>query len=56
MNYLVELIIRPTRNKYDPKDLGDNSFNFTGEKFKRIDFENKVIHSLSRLRIIEVIF
>jgi hypothetical protein len=43
MNYLVELIIRPARNKYQLKDLGDISFTFNGERFKRIDIDNKVI-------------
>jgi len=40
MNYLIELIIRPQRNVYNPKDLGDSAFSFSGQDFKRLDFTN----------------
>ena len=40
MDYLVELIIRPQRNKYNLKDLGDSAFSFSGQDFRRIDFTN----------------
>lgn len=42
MNYLIELIIRPARNIYSTKDLGDQAFTFSGQEFKRIDFNNQV--------------
>lgn len=42
MNYLVELIIRPARNLYHPRDLGDTSFSFGGQDFKRIDFNAQI--------------
>lgn len=38
MDYLVELIIRPQRNKYNLRDLGDSAFSFSGQDFRRIDF------------------
>ncbi len=38
MNYLTELIIRPQRNIYNSKDLGDSTFIFSGQDFKRLDF------------------
>ena len=40
MNFLVDLIIRPTRNVYNIKDLGDRAFTFSGQDFKRLDFSN----------------
>lgn len=42
MNYLIELIIRPTRNYYNQKDLGDMTFTYSGQEFKRIDFISQV--------------
>jgi hypothetical protein len=42
MNYLVELIIRPARNLYQERDLGDTAFTFSGQLFRRIDFNNQV--------------
>ncbi len=38
MNYLTELIVRPQRNVYNIKDLGDSAFSFSGQDFKRLDF------------------
>ena len=38
MNFLINLIIRPQRNVYNIKDLGENTFNFSGQDFKRLDF------------------
>jgi hypothetical protein len=46
MNYLVDLIIRPQRNTYKIRDLGDIVFSFNGEDFKRLDFNSNVIISL----------
>jgi hypothetical protein len=43
MNYLVDLIIRPTKNSYQAKDLGDVAFSFSGQEFKRIDFNTNVL-------------
>lgn len=40
MNYLTDLIVRPQRNVYNLKDLGDSAFSFSGQDFKRIDFNN----------------
>jgi pimeloyl-ACP methyl ester carboxylesterase len=45
MNYLVELIIRPARNLYNVKDLGDQAFTFSGHEFKRIDFNTQIKNS-----------
>jgi hypothetical protein len=42
MNYLIDLIIRPYKNVYNQTDLGDNLFTFSGETFKRIDFNSHV--------------
>jgi hypothetical protein len=43
MNYLVNLIIRPSKSLYEESDLGDSVFNYYGHEFKRIDFDKKVI-------------
>ena len=42
MNYIVEMVIRPTRNLYQPKDLGEKVFTFAGQDFKRIDYNTQV--------------
>lgn len=50
MNYLIELIIRPQRNVYNPKDLGDSLFSFSGQDFKRLDFTTgQVIYEFFQL-------
>jgi hypothetical protein len=46
MNFLVELIIRPSRNIYNTKDLGETFFLYSGHEFKRIDFNDKVNNKL----------
>lgn len=45
MNYLIELIIRPARNLYQERDLGDSAFTFSGQEFKRIDFNTQIKNS-----------
>ena len=42
MNYIVELIIRPARNLYQSKDLGEKIFFYVGQMFKRIDFDTQI--------------
>ena len=46
MNYLVELIIRPQRNQYNLRDLGDSAFSFSGQDFRRMDFANGQVYHL----------
>ena len=42
MNYIVELIIRPARNLYQAKDLGEKVFFYVGQMFKRQDFDTQI--------------
>lgn len=42
MNYIVELIIRPARNLYQSKDLGEKVFFYCGQMFKRQDFDTQI--------------
>lgn len=42
MNLLTSLIIRPQRNVYDKKDLGDNAFSYFNQDFKRLDFNTQI--------------
>lgn len=55
MNYLVELIIRPQRNTYNLRDLGDSAFSFSGQDFRRIDFINgQVIFYLNEFKFLKL--
>lgn len=55
MNYLIELIIRPQRNVYNPKDLGDSAFSFSGQDFKRLDFTNGQVNKNKCLSLLNFI-
>jgi hypothetical protein len=46
MDYLVELIIRPQKNQYNLRDLGDAAFSFSGQDFRRIDFTNGQVNGI----------
>lgn len=50
MNYLVNLIIRPTKSLYEESDMGDSVFTYYGQEFKRVDFTDKVIYTKQMTR------
>lgn len=42
MNFITNLIIRPNRNTYTQRELGDKIFTYGNIKFKRIDFNHHI--------------
>lgn len=44
MNFLIDLIVRPNRNYYNFRDLGEQKFSFSGSEFKRIDFDHQILN------------
>lgn len=42
MNFITNLILRPNRNTYSLRELGDKVFTYGNMKFKRIDFNHHI--------------
>lgn len=42
MNFITDLIIRPNRNTYSIRELGDKIFTYANMQFKRIDFNRHI--------------